>query len=74
MTNIQIKPLVEDRFIRLPEVQKLLPFGKSTIWKKISEGTFPKPHKISPRVTAWLLSDIMAYVDSFKAEGSQWEQ
>ena len=62
MTEIQ-----NDRFLRLPEVLKVVPFGKSTLWRLISENKFPKPHKISPRVTAWLASDIQEYIYNVKS-------
>ena len=31
------------RILRMPEVCKLTGLGKSTIYKKISEGSFPAP-------------------------------
>ncbi|WP_321311953.1 AlpA family phage regulatory protein [Halarcobacter sp.] len=41
------------RFIRIPDVIKKTGLAKSTIWLWVKEGKFPKPIKLSPRVTVW---------------------
>jgi prophage regulatory protein len=46
------------RFLRLPQVLEILPISKSTWWKGIQEGRFPKPVKLTERTSAWLLDDI----------------
>jgi predicted DNA-binding transcriptional regulator AlpA len=57
--------LPETGFIRLPEVLKLIPFGKSTLWVKVKSGTFPTPIKLSERITAWRVEDIRNYINNF---------
>lgn len=47
-----------ERLIRLPEVLRRIPVSKSTWWKGVQEGRYPKPVKLSPRVTCWRESDI----------------
>ncbi|MCF0061340.1 AlpA family phage regulatory protein [Dyadobacter chenwenxiniae] len=47
-----------DRFLRLPEVLKLIPVSKATWWNGCRSGRFPKPCKLGPRTTAWKASDI----------------
>jgi prophage regulatory protein len=47
-----------ERLIRLPEVLRRIPVSKSTWWKGVKEGQYPKPVKLSPRVTCWRESDI----------------
>jgi len=59
----------QERFIRLPELQKLLPLGRSTIWAKVKQGELPPPVKLSQRVTAWRYSDILAYINGLKPRG-----
>lgn len=44
----------------------ILPFGSSWIWTKQSIGEFPKPVKVSARVTVWRVEDVRAYL---KARG-----
>lgn len=48
--------------LRLKDVLKLYPVSKSTLWKGVAEGRYPKPCKLSPRTTAWLQSDIEALI------------
>lgn len=48
-------------------IPAILPFSGSTLWRKINAGEFPKPKKLSARVTAWRAEDIrewMAAVDA----------
>lgn len=47
-----------------PARQGLLPMGECTIWDKVRTGDFPKPIKLSERVTAWRAEDIEAWVAS----------
>ncbi|MCE5263158.1 MAG: AlpA family phage regulatory protein [Deltaproteobacteria bacterium] len=58
-------------FLRLPQVLEIFPVSKSTWWKGIKEGRFPKPVKLSPRTSAWLRADIDALCDSFVASGAE---
>jgi predicted DNA-binding transcriptional regulator AlpA len=39
----------------------ILPFGSTTLWRHVKEGKFPKPQKISTRVTAWKVGDVRAW-------------
>lgn len=41
-----------------------LDFSKSTLWRKVQDGSFPKPVKLSDRVTAWRLGDVRAWLQS----------
>lgn len=47
-----------------PARQGLLPMGECTIWDKVRNGSFPKPVKLSERVTAWRAEDIEAWMAS----------
>lgn len=62
ISNIQIPTT---GFLRLPQVLALIPVGKSTWWRGIQEGRFPKGIKLGPRTTAWRASDIAAIIDKF---------
>jgi prophage regulatory protein len=52
-------------FLRLPQVLEILPVSKSTWWKGIRDGRFPKPVKLSERTSAWSRADIDALCDQF---------
>lgn len=52
------------QLIRVKEVAELLGFGVSTIWRKVKEDpSFPRPHKISERITVWQLSEILNWIN-----------
>lgn len=40
-------------FLRINEVMKKTGLAKSTIWLWVKENKFPKPIKLSPRITVW---------------------
>lgn len=39
-----------------------LPFSAPTLWRKVKGGTFPKPIKLSERVTCWKVSEVRAWM------------
>ena len=49
-------------FIRQPAVLKVVPFSSATLWRKVKTGAFPKPVKLSERVTAWRVGDIRQFL------------
>ena len=48
----------DESLLRLPDVLARYPVGKSTWWRGVADGKFPRPVKLGPRVTAWRKSDI----------------
>lgn len=42
----------------------IVPLAKTTIWRKVGEGTFPPPVKVSANVTAWRSEDIAKWVEN----------
>ena len=45
-----------------PERTAPLPFSAPTLWRMVKESRFPKPVKLGPRVTAWRVSDVRAWM------------
>ncbi len=39
-----------------------LPFSAPTLWRMVKKQSFPKPHKLSERVTAWKVADVRAWM------------
>lgn len=39
-----------------------LPFSAPTLWRKVKAGTFPKPTKLSVRVTAWNVGVVRTWM------------
>ena len=56
------------RFIRLPEVSNRTGYRRTSIYEKISEGTFPAPIKLGPRAVAWVSEEIDKWMDARVAE------
>ncbi len=52
------------RLLRIADVSKKTTLGKSTIWLKMGQGSFPKPTKLSPAINVWKESDIDAWIAS----------
>lgn len=45
-----------------PGVPALLPFSGPTLWRKVKAGTFPKPVKLSDRVTGFQVGAVRAWM------------
>jgi predicted DNA-binding transcriptional regulator AlpA len=45
-----------------PEHPAPLPFSAPTLWRKVKNGTFPKPIRLSARVTAWNVGTVRAWM------------
>lgn len=45
-----------------PNTPAPLPFSAPTLWRKVKSNTFPKPHRISERITAWKVGDVRAWI------------
>lgn len=52
------------RITRLPEVKALTGLSRSTIYQRITDGTFPAQINLGSRAVGWLASDIQNWIDS----------
>lgn len=55
-------------FYRLKGLSKKLDISKSTILRGVRNGTFPKPLKLSEKVTAWQGSDIEVWLEQIRSK------
>lgn len=46
-----------------------LPISGATVWRKVAAGTFPRPIKLSERVTAWQAGAIRSWLAGTGANG-----
>ena len=52
------------RILRFKQVAALVGLGKSSIYRKVQEGTFPKPIKLgSARASGWISSEVYDWID-----------
>jgi predicted DNA-binding transcriptional regulator AlpA len=55
--------LPETGYIRQSQlIPAIFPFSSATLWRKVKAGTFPRPVKLGPRITAWRVEDIRAAI------------
>ena len=50
--------LPQTGYIRLPQILRLIPVGKSTWWAGVASGRFPASTKLGPKTTVWKVEDI----------------
>ena len=51
------------RFLRLRQVIEATGLSRTTIYRKIREGSFPPPIKLGDRAVGWKDSDVSAWMD-----------
>ena len=51
-----------------PGVPAPLPFSAPTLWRKVKAGTFPKPVKLSERVTGFQVGAVRAWMTAQAAQ------
>ncbi len=51
-------------FVRLAQVLKLVPVSRTSIWRWVNAGTFPKPLKLAEKTTAWRAEDVRDWINS----------
>jgi prophage regulatory protein len=51
-----------ERIIRRPEVESITGLGRSVIYEKMAEGTFPKSVPIHGRSVGWVYSQVQKWV------------
>jgi prophage regulatory protein len=56
------------KFLRLPEVEKLVGWRRSQIYKAISEGKFPRQIRLAAKSVAWSEAELQAWMAARLAE------
>jgi prophage regulatory protein len=71
----QAKPLpvkepefVFDFALRTKQVAQALGVGRSTLYKMVAEGSFPKPQKIGPRISFWRTSVVNDWLNQQRSK------
>ncbi|MES1199255.1 MAG: AlpA family phage regulatory protein [Pseudomonadota bacterium] len=62
-------PFPQSGYVRLKSLlapDGPIPVSKSTWWQGVKDGRYPKPIKLGPRITAWLVEDILRLLESLK--------
>jgi prophage regulatory protein len=53
----------EPVFLRVSELERLLPYKKSWIWSQVKQGAFPRPIKMSTRCTVWRRDEVVDWMN-----------
>lgn len=67
---LQESTLPETGYVRLPQILKVIPIGKSTWWAGVASGRFPASIKLGPRTTVWKVEDIRELLNDIASTGS----
>jgi prophage regulatory protein len=57
----------EDRLLKIGEVKDLVGLGKTMIYRKVKDGTFPQPCKPGGAATRWSEREVRAWRDEVLA-------
>jgi predicted DNA-binding transcriptional regulator AlpA len=64
-TTSSFDNLPESGYVRQAQlIPDVVPFSSATLWRRVKLGEFPKPIKLSTRVTAWRVSDVRAFLQA----------
>lgn len=53
-----------EQLLKRRDVEQMTCFSRSTIYRQISEGTFPRPLRVSANSVRWRLSDLQKWMDT----------
>ncbi|MBA2920651.1 AlpA family phage regulatory protein [Sphingomonas sp. MAH-20] len=56
------RPIANDRILRISTVLAKTGLSRSTMYRKIDQGTFPRQVKISDRCAGWYESEVEAWL------------
>jgi prophage regulatory protein len=47
-----------DRYLRRKDVEEMTGLSRSSIYRLMDQGDFPRPHRVTQRAVRWLESDV----------------
>lgn len=64
-----MQTLPQGRLSTAKDILPLLPFGRTTLWRKCKNGRFPKPQRLNASVTVWRNDEVNEWLTN----PSAWE-
>ena len=55
---------MQERLLRRREVERITGMSRSSIYRLMQEGKFPRPVRVGPAAVRWRASDITAWIES----------
>jgi prophage regulatory protein len=59
--------MITDRYLRRGEVERITGFSRSTIYRRIDEGSFPRPYGVGGSAVRWRESELFAWMSHHKS-------
>jgi predicted DNA-binding transcriptional regulator AlpA len=63
MTHQTAYVLPETGFVRQKQLANIIPFSRTTLWRKVKIGEFPAPERLSANIVAWKVELIRAWIE-----------
>lgn len=64
----EVQALPNEGFVRIRQVLQTFPFSRTTLWRKVKAGQFPRPRKLGPKTVVWDVGELREYKDSIMRE------
>jgi len=64
MNKQSVPAITNERLLTACEVEERSSLSRSTIWRQVQSGQFPRPIRIGARRVAWRESDVAQWIDS----------
>ena len=52
------------RLLRMPEVSRLTGLSRTSVYRLIAKGQFPRPKKLTEHASAWREDEVQDWIDS----------
>jgi prophage regulatory protein len=59
------------RIIRTKQVLEKLPWSRTTLWRRVRDGSFPPPIRLGPNLNGWLEQAVDDKIDELVAEADR---
>jgi prophage regulatory protein len=66
-----VAPLVRDLILRIETVVAITGLSKPSIYRLVSEKSFPKPVRLTAGARGWQLSEVLAWIEGLQREGDE---
>ena len=61
MASNRTEPFPPNALLRLKDVCRLVGLSRSSIYKRVADGTFPRPLRVSERSARWRMQDLQEW-------------
>ena len=52
------------QILRVPQVLEATGIGRSTLWRRVKDGSFPRPVRLGPQSVGWRRSDVADWIET----------